>query len=156
MEKQADLMHPPGYLAISGGVIDLRLSFSPCHIQSAVPAENKSEALSRPGPAEWWRGWSLCFGQRINSHVAAVYIWCPQAHCPVPRRLCPERLIQLLRVSDVGQLSSNIHNRKLWPAISRCQRYKLCFQAKGLSSDNPDELKQLNHGWYSAKLSHFE
>lgn len=40
MEKQADLMHPAGYLAMSGGVTDLRLSFSLCHIQSAVLAEN--------------------------------------------------------------------------------------------------------------------
>lgn len=40
-------MHPPGYLAISGGVIDLRLSFSPCHFQSAIPAENKRQDFCR-------------------------------------------------------------------------------------------------------------
>lgn len=58
MENQADLMHPAGYLALSGGVADLRLSFSLCHIQSAIPAENAC-LCRHHGRRD---GWARCFG----------------------------------------------------------------------------------------------
>lgn len=67
MEKQADMMHPAGYLAMSGGITDLRLSFSPCHIQSVIPDENKSQPLlTRNSTVMVWLGLVFNFGVQLR------------------------------------------------------------------------------------------
>lgn len=53
---------------------------------------------------------SLCLGERINSHVAALGARCPPAHCPVPRNTASAASHSapphLLQVSGAGRQSS--------------------------------------------------